>query len=81
MLLTRAPVAGGDKQAYLPAAPRLACVKPVASVHPEPGSNSSLFILLLLFLKGVVVSVATLRSAATSRSDRLAEEPDRNRSE
>ena len=24
-------------------APRLACVKPVASVHPEPGSNSSLF--------------------------------------
>ena len=24
------------------AAPRLACVKPVASVHPEPGSNSSL---------------------------------------
>ena len=27
---------------YLPAAPRLACVKPVASVHPEPGSNSPL---------------------------------------
>ena len=25
------------------AAPRLACVKPVASVHPEPGSNSSLY--------------------------------------
>ena len=24
------------------AAPRLACVKPVASVHPEPGSNSPL---------------------------------------
>ena len=24
-------------------APRLACVKPVASVHPEPGSNSSLY--------------------------------------
>ena len=23
-------------------APRLACVRPVASVHPEPGSNSSL---------------------------------------
>ena len=22
--------------------PRLACVKPVASVHPEPGSNSTL---------------------------------------
>ena len=25
------------------AAPRLACVKPAASVHPEPGSNSSLY--------------------------------------
>ena len=24
-------------------APRLACVRPVASVHPEPGSNSSLY--------------------------------------
>ena len=29
---------------YLNAAPRLACVKPVASVHPEPGSNSPLLI-------------------------------------
>ena len=29
-----------------PAAPRLACVKPVASVHPEPGSNSTLYIIL-----------------------------------
>ena len=28
---------------YRHAAPRLACVKPVASVHPEPGSNSSLY--------------------------------------
>ena len=32
-----------------PAAPRLACVKPVASVHPEPGSNSPLFILFFYF--------------------------------
>ena len=31
-----------------PAAPRLACVKPVASVHPEPGSNSSLFKLFII---------------------------------
>ena len=31
------------------AAPRLACVKPVASVHPEPGSNSSLCISVLFF--------------------------------
>ena len=33
-----------------PAAPRLACVKPAASVHPEPGSNSSLYILLIKLL-------------------------------
>ena len=32
-----------------PAALRLACVKPVASVHPEPGSNSPLFILFFSF--------------------------------
>ena len=44
VLLTRAPVAGRRKQASSPAAPRLACVKPVASVHPEPGSNSSLLL-------------------------------------
>jgi hypothetical protein len=30
-------------------APRLACVRPAASVHPEPGSNSSLYIVLLPF--------------------------------
>ena len=36
---------GGIATAY--AAPRLACVKPVASVHPEPGSNSSLLIYLI----------------------------------
>ncbi len=40
VLLTRAPVAISSLQGN--AAPRLACVKPVASVHPEPGSNSSL---------------------------------------
>ena len=35
---------------HIPAAPRLACVRPVASVHPEPGSNSSLlFILSFVF--------------------------------
>ena len=52
VLLTRAPVAGGVQQADRPAAPRLACVKPVASVHPEPGSNSSLLYLVffLFFL-------------------------------
>ena len=41
-LRTRAPVAGSPLLG--PAAPRLACVKPAASVHPEPGSNSSLYI-------------------------------------
>ena len=49
VLLTRAPVAGGVQQADRPAAPRLACVKPVASVHPEPGSNSSLLFILSFF--------------------------------
>ena len=34
---------------YFPAAPRLACVKPVASVHPEPGSNSPLLLYICLF--------------------------------
>ena len=34
---------------FNPAAPRLACVKPVASVHPEPGSNSSLLLSCFLF--------------------------------
>ena len=32
------------------AAPRLACVKPAASVHPEPGSNSSLYISYIIKL-------------------------------
>ena len=34
---------------YFHAAPRLACVRPVASVHPEPGSNSSLYIYFFCF--------------------------------
>ena len=34
---------------YRNAAPRLACVKPVASVHPEPGSNSPLYKYLIHF--------------------------------
>ena len=41
VLRTRAPVA--TRVLLHCAAPRLACVKPVASVHPEPGSNSSLY--------------------------------------
>ena len=37
---TRVPVA--IKVLLLHAAPQLACIKPAASVHPEPGSNSPL---------------------------------------
>ena len=43
-LRTLPPVAGKVVLLPPPAAPRLACVKPAASVHPEPGSNSSLYI-------------------------------------
>ena len=32
-----------DSASWIHDAPRLACVKPVASVHPEPGSNSTLY--------------------------------------
>ena len=42
LLRTRAPVATISVLLLQRAAPRLACVRPVASVHPEPGSNSSL---------------------------------------
>ena len=46
VLRTLPPVA--VRVLLLHAAPRLACVKPAASVHPEPGSNSSLYISLYL---------------------------------
>ena len=48
-LLTRAPVDAHQKQAFDVVSPRLACVKPVASVHPEPGSNSTLYNILIHF--------------------------------
>ena len=57
MLLTRyAPLRRSPAYviANIPAAPRLACVKPAASVHPEPGSNSSLYISIYLFLQLVL---------------------------
>ena len=41
-ILTRAPVDVQNVQAHNAVSPRLACVKPIASVHPEPGSNSPL---------------------------------------
>ena len=42
-----------EQASLLPAAPRLACVKPVASVHPEPGSNSSLLLILFSFFQNL----------------------------
>ena len=36
-----------------PAAPRLACVRPAASVHPEPGSNSSSYIISISLSRSV----------------------------
>ena len=62
-LLTRAPVA---IKVLLPhAAPRLACVKPVASVHPEPGSNSSLFKLFSYILAPESVIVVQSHTSLT----------------
>ena len=46
------------------AAPRLACVKPVASVHPEPGSNSTLYIFYVSDRKNPRTSVASRHSAS-----------------
>ena len=37
-----------------PAAPRLACVKPAASVHPEPGSNSPLLVYIFRYSLSVL---------------------------
>ena len=51
------------------AAPRLACVKPAASVHPEPGSNSSLYNLsffILLSFDGFPYSWSVISCNITS---------------
>ena len=51
------PCAGRrQKYCYSLAAPRLACVKPAASVHPEPGSNSSLYIFYLYSSSTILTS-------------------------
>ena len=51
------PCAGRrQKYCYSLAAPRLACVKPAASVHPEPGSNSSLYIFFLYSSSTILTS-------------------------
>ena len=41
-----APVRRSPPSTSTRAAPRLACIRPAASVHPEPGSNSPLYIVL-----------------------------------
>ena len=51
---------------FLHAAPRLACVKPVASVHPEPGSNSSLYKYLCQYHRGNAAAYWTLSLTRTT---------------
>ena len=41
------------------AAPRLACVKPAASVHPEPGSNSSLYSFYIILSLSLTLIILT----------------------
>ena len=43
-LLTRAPLVSIRR----PVTVRLACIKPAASVHPEPGSNSPYYVLFVV---------------------------------
>ncbi len=71
VLLTRAPVAGGRSRSSSPAAPRLACVKPVASVHPEPGSNSSLLLILFFSFQKLTRQVNYLFACDTRLPERL----------
>ncbi len=52
VLLTRAR-SPAEQASLLPAAPRLACVRPVASVHPEPGSNSPLLLISFFFFSKI----------------------------
>ena len=56
-----APVRRSPAGIATPAAPRLACVRPAASVHPEPGSNSPLYrrsLMLFLFSRpGLICAI------------------------
>ena len=47
--------------------PRLACVKPAASVHPEPGSNSSSYIVCFNLLKLIIIRISLYRFFSISR--------------
>ena len=63
VLRTLPPVA--VRVLLLHAAPRLACVKPAASVHPEPGSNSSLYYLPLSSPLSRILTSSSLMSVFT----------------
>ena len=66
-LLTRAPVAAAPDRNPARDAPRLACVRPVASVHPEPGSNSTLYNTIDLFLSRLPRNVRKKTDPRTPR--------------
>ena len=55
MLLTRSPLID-CMQAYSLFV-RLACIRHAASVHPEPGSNSSCLFFSLVFLPSFLVAL------------------------
>ena len=58
-LLTLPPVAASALLRRV--APRLACVRPAASVHPEPGSNSSSYIkLFIVYISSDIVYIVVL---------------------
>ena len=59
----------------LHAAPRLACVKPVASVHPEPGSNSPLYKISLFHYRNLVCSERLSKSKKSNGSFHLTHVP------
>ena len=62
----RSPAGGASSS---PAAARLACVKPAASVHPEPGSNSSLLVIYCYISFQFVFFPADLRSESFRRGN------------
>ena len=67
------------------AAPRLACVKPVASVHPEPGSNSPLLVIFFIFFlslkrskkSNLILSLCCLHGHPAYKTARRPADPDR----
>ena len=56
-----------ESASTLPVALRLACVKPAASVHPEPGSNSSLYKFLIFLSLNLTLSISVPHLAGRNR--------------